>query len=166
MQLIPVTTKMRSANNMNINILGAVFLHISGLDSEGNTRSTHQMTYITDCSSNFYLSRAACEDLGIISYEFPTVGEAPYPDTIQVVSTETQSGIQPSPKLADCGCPERTVPPPVPSLPFPATESNLQQLEDFILDYFKSSTFNICPHQPLPFMSGPPMGQISFSNTV
>ena len=148
---------MRSANNMDINILGAILLHISGLDSEGNTRSTHQMTYITDCSSNFYLSRAACEDLGIISYEFPTVGETPYPDTIQVVSTEPQTGIQPSPKLADCGYPERTVPPPVPSLPFPATESNLQQLEDFILDYFKSSTFNICPHQPLPFMSGPPM---------
>ena len=58
---------------------------------------------------------------------------------------------------ATCGCPKRTDPPPLPKLPFPATEQNRERLENFILNYWSSSTFNICPHQPPPYMSGPPM---------
>ena len=60
-------------------------------------------------------------------------------------------------ELAPCGCPKCTDPPSLPKLPFPATKQNRERLENFILDYWSSSTFNICPHQPPPYMSGPPM---------
>ena len=52
--------------------------------------------------------------------------------------------------------------PPVPtatssSLPIPATEKNRERLEKWLLDYYSSSSFNVCQHQPLPKMSGPPI---------
>ena len=43
------------------------------------------------------------------------------------------------------------------SLPFPATDENRVRLEQWLLDHYKSSTFNVCEHQPLPKMSGPPI---------
>ena len=42
-------------------------------------------------------------------------------------------------------------------MPYPPTEDNLDKLQNWLLDYYKSSTFNVCEHQPLPMMSGPPM---------
>nr|KAG5712492.1 hypothetical protein BaRGS_011466 [Batillaria attramentaria] len=39
----------------------------------------------------------------------------------------------------------------------PATEENRERLEQWLLDYYKSSSFNVCEHQPLPKMSGPPI---------
>ena len=74
--LIPVRTKMRSANNEGIKLLGAILLMLSGSDENGQIYSTNQMTYITDCTDTFFLSRGACVDLGIISDRFPTIGEA------------------------------------------------------------------------------------------
>ena len=44
-----------------------------------------------------------------------------------------------------------------PELPFAATESNKEKLKEFLLRYYKSSTFNVCPHQPLPLMQAPPL---------
>ena len=49
----------------------------------------------------------------------------------------------------DCDCPT--------SLPCPATEENVMQFKQYLLDYYRSSTFNTCEHQPLPMMEGPPM---------
>ena len=40
------------------------------------------------------------------------------------------------------------------SLPFPGTEENRQR---FLLDHYAASSFNVCEHQPLPMMSGPPL---------
>ena len=42
-------------------------------------------------------------------------------------------------------------------LPFPAIEANRDKLQQYLLDYYKSSTFNTCEHQLLPLMDGPPM---------
>jgi hypothetical protein len=42
-------------------------------------------------------------------------------------------------------------------LPYPASEANLTKLKQFLMDYYKSSTFNTCDHQPLPLMDRPPM---------
>ena len=42
-------------------------------------------------------------------------------------------------------------------LPFAATEANVPKLKKYILDYYKSSTFNTCEHQRLPMMEGPPL---------
>ena len=57
-----------------------------------------------------------------------------------------------------CNCPKRKIPPPLPTkLPYPASEANLIKLKQFLMDYYKSSTFNTCDHQPLPLIDGPPM---------
>ena len=49
----------------------------------------------------------------------------------------------------------------MPTLPekllFPCLAENNSKMEIWLLEYSKSSTFNTCPHQPLPSMSGPPI---------
>ena len=59
---------------------------------------------------------------------------------------------------APCDCPPRQKPPPKPTeLPFPATEDNRESLQQWLLEYYKSSTFNTCEHQLLPLMDSVPM---------
>ena len=67
--------KMRAANNIGINILGAAILRYIGTDNNGTTVETRQLTYITDNSDKIFLSKEACIALGMISETFPTVGD-------------------------------------------------------------------------------------------
>ena len=162
--LIPVSLKMHAADNHDIQILGATILRLSGKDRLGKERSTRQVVYVTNGTDKLFLSREACMDLGIISHQFPLVGEA---------SMGEAKGCQPSPPqpiaaaateapndhpARECNCPRRTKPPPIPStLPYPATEENREKLKQHLLDHYSSSTFNTCEHQPLPMMTGPSM---------
>ena len=161
--LIPVTTKMRSANNEGIKILGALLLHISASDRHGRTLSSNQMTYVMDRPGTFFLSREACTDLGIIPKTFPTIGESlaisglSFNAASFAPQAKGQATTAPEGATAPCGCPRRTAPLPLPRFPFPRTVSNRLWLQEYLLNYYKSSTFNTCPHQPLPHMSGPPM---------
>ena len=144
--LLSVKMKMHAANNQPISILGAIILRISGTDQNDNVKETRQMTYITKDSNNIFLSKAACIDLGMISKDFPTIRATP--STANPIADNRQS----------CDCPRRELPPPLPTkLPFPATTENREKLQGYLLDYYKSSTFNTCEHQPLPLMSGPPL---------
>ena len=103
--------------------------------------NTQQIVYITDSCSKIFLSREACVTLGIISSSFPTIGEA-------------TNGIDDG---ALCCCPQRELPPPLPEkLPSTATAANHGKLRNFLLEHYKSSTFNTCEHQLLPMMEGPP----------
>ena len=52
--------------------------------------------------------------------------------------------------LPDYDCPRRQLP-----LPHPATSTNKASLQQYILKYYHSSTFNTCEHQPLSMMEGP-----------
>ncbi|GFS07401.1 hypothetical protein ElyMa_004730100 [Elysia marginata] len=90
----------------------------------------------------------ACRALGIIPPTFPSVG-----------STATDSwGLEDENNADKCNCPIREKSPPLPtSLPLPPTEENRDKLEKWLLDYYRSSTFNVCTHQPLPSMTGPLM---------
>ena len=57
-----------------------------------------------------------------------------------------------------CTCQKRSLPPERPKkLPFPAIPENNQKMESWLLSQFASSTFNVCPRQQLPEMSGPPV---------
>ena len=156
--LIPVSMRMHAANNQGIKILGAMALRIAGKDAQGNPVETRQLTYVTDNSDKFFLSREACADLGVVSSTFPAVGEATDVTTNQNIEDydarklSSESGL-----TAPCSCPRRQLPPPRPKLPFAATKANRGQLRQFLIDYYKSSTFNTCDHQPLPLMDGPPM---------
>ena len=151
--LVPVTLQMRAADNHDINILGAVILRLSGKSNKGEERSTRQIVYITNSTDRFFLSREACVDLGIVTTDFPTISEETEISINAASTTPPQQEIQ-----QECSCPRRTKPPPTPtSLPYPATEANRQQLQQYLLDYYASSTFNTCEHQILPLMDGPPM---------
>ena len=140
---------MQAANNDNIHILGATILRLSGKNNKGEECSTRQMVYMTDNTDKLFLSREACVDLGIIPNTFPTIGEA----------EETESGNHKClPAQHQCQCPKRTKPPPIPtSLQFPATEANREKLQQYLLDYYASSTFKTCEHQALPLKNSPPM---------
>ena len=151
--LVPVKTKLKGVDNNQLNILGAVFLKVGG-----KTHTTRQLCYIIndDNNSKVYLSRKACENLGIISKSFPRIGDH---------SINTISGKNDSPtktyshnKSCNCDCPKREKPPlPPTTIPFPATPENHSKLKEWILNHYKSSTFNICENQGLTKMSGPPL---------
>ena len=136
---IPVSMKMKAANNKGIRILGAVVIRFAG--NTGTRRlETRQIAYVTDTSDRIFLSRAACVDLGMISDKFPTLGE------VNLATSEL------------CDCPRRAKPPAKPTtLPMPATEANRAALQKNLFRIYAQSTFNTCPHQPLPRMTGPPL---------
>ena len=145
--LIPVSLKMHAADNHDIRILGAI------KNSKGEEKSTRQMVYVTSNTDKLFLSREACMDLGIISHKFPTIDEAEETNPDNFIGVTTIS-----PPSKECQCPKRKQPPPIPtSLPYPATETNRDKLQQYLLDHYSSSTFNVCEHQTLPLMEGPPM---------
>ena len=151
--LILVTLKMHAANNRNIKILGATILRFSGTNSAGEMFVTRQVVYIIDSSNKLFLSREACTALGIITDNFPTIGDT---KSDEGLSTNTVD----SSKVHDisCDCPRRKLPPQMPTqFPFPATEEHRADIQQYLLDRYKSSTFNTCEHQPLLLMTGPPM---------
>ena len=159
--LIPVTMKMHAANRKGITILGATILRITGKDESGRRVETRQMTYVTDNSDKLFISREACIALGIISDSFPTVGEINdiHQNTVAAtLQTDTNVSDTNQQQKSVCDCPTRQVPPQPPrKLPFAPTESNRIKLREFLIDHYRSSTFNTCDHQPLPLMTGPPM---------
>ena len=146
--LIPVTMKMQAANSNGITILGAVILQFTGKNTDGGELKTKQMTYVTNTSDKLFLSREACADLGIISKNFPMVNEHNKIDSHFRILSHNDT---------PCKCPKREKAPPIPTLPYSATPENRHKIEAFLLDYYKSSSFNVCEHQQLPLMTGPPM---------
>ena len=151
--LIPVKTKMSAVNRDVIPILGAVILRLSGKTGSGKVIETAQICYVTDVIEGAYLSREACTTLGIIPSDFPRIGSA----TQQPMSVSSAAASLRDEKC-DCSCPIRTKPPPLPTaLPFPARDANRTALQNWILDRYRSSTFNTCECQTLSLMEGPPL---------
>ena len=145
--LLPVTLRMHAANNDGIKILGAVVLRFSGQSHSGQILETRQIVYVTSDTDKLFLSREACTALGMITENFPSVGEMHKGDQATGITQH-----------APCDCPPRQKPPPKPTeLPFPAPEDNRESLQQWLLEYYKSSTFNTCEHQPLPLMDSVPM---------
>ena len=149
--------KMHAANRRGITILGAAILRLSGKDMMGNVVETQQITYVTDSSDKLFISREACIALGMITENFPTIGEVASPQTETAATLEDdQAPMSGGSGLAvNCDCPRRQLPPPLPTKPpFPVTEENRDKMQQYLIDYYKSSTFNTCEHQPLPMMKG------------
>ena len=141
--IIPVTMQMSAATNQGIKISGAIVARVGGKSAAGSAE-TRQIIYLTDDTKRLFLSKQACIALGLISKNFPTVGET-HSSVCQVTSDRA------------CQCPTRKPPPPVPSeIPFAPVAANRQKLETWLKDRYSSSAFNVCTHQLLPTMSGPP----------
>ena len=158
--LPPVLMKMAEVNNDPINIIGALSLRISDSRGPGGLE-TRQVVYLTDATDKVFLSRGACEVLGIIQPDFPQIGaHSPPEDTSAAASVSTSGDTAPpvSCITADCDCPRRQLPLPRPtSLPYPPTEEYRGQIEECLLNYYASGTFNVCTHQNLPSMEGSPL---------
>ena len=143
-----VKRRLCGANDSTLSLLGGIFI---SLTTVGQTKkNTHTLCYIQqDIPGKMYLSRTACEKLGIIGESFPHIG-----------ATRAASDRPSSDRGAtgNCTCPTRVLPPSPPTnIPYPSTEDNREKLESWILNHYSSSTFNVCEHQPLPKMSGPPL---------
>lgn len=142
--MIPVKRRMRSANQGEITITGAVFLKLTSGDEQ--QYSARVMVYISPDSEAFFLSHSAQEQLKIIPTSYPQVGAAA---AVHDAKKELEK---------ECDCPARAPPLGRPELlPFPATKANTPRMQQWLLDRYAASTFNKCPHQPLPVMTGPNM---------
>uniref|UniRef100_A0A0L8IH52 Reverse transcriptase RNase H-like domain-containing protein n=1 Tax=Octopus bimaculoides TaxID=37653 RepID=A0A0L8IH52_OCTBM len=142
--------KMTVANNIPIDIIDALILRISETAPSSAKCTTCQIVYITPSSDKISLSKQACVTLRMISPYFPMIGES-----CGNVGTPLES----SPATVTqnvCSCPLRQTPSPT-SPPFPATEENRGCLEKWLLELYSSSIFNICEHQQLSKISGPPI---------
>ena len=145
--LVPVRRRMAAANGEEITIIGAIFLRMTGKDEDGEPHSASVMDYVSPSTDKFYLSRAALEQLHVIPTSFPKLGA--------VASIGVEEATHPR---AECGCPVRQPTPGAPAqLPFAATEENTEKMRQYLLHRYSASTFNVCPHQRLPTMTGPYM---------
>lgn len=156
--LIPCSTRMSAANENAIDILGALPLRISGTSENGQTHSTRQLVYFTTSTERLYLSKDACIALGLIHSSFPKIGSAATPQLSSCDSSDPDHESKTSAAIRPCKCPNRQPPPPLPTqLPYPPTERYRGKLQQWLVEYYSASTFNVCEHQPLPMMSGPYM---------
>ena len=140
--LITTTHGIRGVTQTSLCILGVLPVRVT---VGGN--HTNQIMYFSRNTRGCLLSEKALMDLKVLPTQFPSIS-----------GTESTSASAQSSPTADCGCPRRLPPPPLPSeIPLPATSENVLHLENWIKGFFRHSAFNTCPHQPIPAMSGEPM---------
>ncbi len=176
--LQPVSMSLDAANKSPICIDGAFFATITGLQADGTPIECKSMTYVSRDVHSFYLSEETMMALGMLSPDFPSPGCAlnskasttsilsPSAVFDNVPSTQTASlrainegcTSQRTPEDKVCDCPIRRAVPPRPTeLPFPCTPENNGKMKQWLLDRYADSTFNTCPHRPIPCMAGPPL---------
>ena len=157
--LIPVQHEMKAANTESIAIDGAIFVRLSGRSRNGRKAEAAVMVYISPEAKSFFLSKDAMIQLCIVSHDFPQIGAADnHVPSCHAIGTNDVHSVPPNHKLAECGCPVREAPPGKPDiLPFSCKPENRNKMKEWLLDRYSSSTFNKCPHQPLPTMDGPPI---------
>ena len=175
--LVQVKTDIRAANKNPINIIGAMYVTLKGRSPSGKILKSDSRVFVSDNVSDFYLSFDSMLDLGIIDCNFPTIGsyvcnkksDGPEPEKEEInavralhsgctnVRTNVQKGENES-ECESCKCPQRESVPPRPTLlPFEPIPENNEKMKKWLLDRYSKSTFNTCPHRPLPSMSGPPI---------
>ena len=165
--LLQPILSLKAANTSGITIIGVVFLMITGWDRKGNKWRTHQLCYVSEDVEQLLLSREACEQLGMLSKNFPEVGEfqnnatvtevaAEYIDPPDMILPGEDMDLTPCTPSSEgtCTCPRRESPPPPPT--FQAGKS-ASQLKHLILQHYASSAFNKCTRQVLPMMKGEPL---------
>ena len=149
--LIEVDHRMEAANRAPIRIDGAIILRLSGIGDDGQSVEAAVMVYVSPDSKQFYLSREAMIQLGVVPKDFPKVGAAfPHPSACS-------ASVNSLPEVS-CDCAQRLPPPGRPDqLPFEPCPENVPKMKQWLLKRYANSTFNKCPHKPLPEMKGPPV---------
>ena len=150
---LPVRMKMSGAGSNDLCIMGAIILDISTKDEEGMIVESKQFYYVSGFVKKLFLSKQAMEDLGIIDQKFPLPASKNTNRSATYGTDNTLDDV--------CECPRRQHSPP--SLPseLPSgihrTENDVARLKYWLLEYYQSSSFNKCKHQPLPKMTGAPL---------
>ena len=150
---VPISGLMKSnvtlkvADGRKLTILGAVPVNISIKNRPG--RVSKQLLHIVSELKNLFVSKSCLMDLEVIGPDFPM------PST-QQESLDIITDPEEHPR-APCGCLTRSKTPDPPDLPFEPTEENIPKLKQFIIEYYAASTMNMCAHQQLPEMTGPPI---------
>ena len=151
-----------AANKEPLQIAGGFLATLEGESPEKEKVSCQAMIYVSKSVTGFFVSFDTLIKLKVVNSDFPIIG-ASLPKEINSISSVDILAINsgcPSvnPKEIHCDCPQRSSVPVRPIvLPFSPTPENIGRMKQWLLDYFKSSTFNTCPHQPLQQMSGPPI---------
>jgi len=106
-------------------------------------------------------------ELGMLHKNFPMPGCAliTNPTTVSslddngaINSVDQSNPLDPTTEAHLCECPKRQEVPSRPSqLPFPCKPENNAKMKEWLLQRYSGSTFNTCPHQHIPEMSGPPL---------
>ena len=158
-----------AANHSDIEIVGAFFAVIKGTSHSSSSVKCHAMICVSDDIGALSLSRDTLSDLGVLSPNFPLIGEhrqspglnGTTPDTQQpsrLIRLITGWCIIPRSQDALCSCPRRfAVQSPPQKLPFPYRPKNNAKIKDWLLSRCTASTFNTCPHRALHCMAGPPI---------
>ena len=72
--LIQVSQRIKDVSSQALPIIGALLLDITGQDKEGHSITSTQLVYIAKGAKRILLSKKACQELGIISSDFPMIG--------------------------------------------------------------------------------------------
>ena len=156
--LIPTKLRMKAIDQNPIAIQGAILLRLSGQDPNGTTLETVQVCFVSSKIKQLYLSEHACKQLGIIPETFPAIGAALQAQPVAGATTSVPQQSKKSQPDKTCSCLPRSPPPPMPSsCPFEPIEANRLHIENWIKEYYRSSVFNNCPHQQIPYMNAAPV---------
>ena len=167
--LHPIKMSLSAANRSPISIEGAFFAKLTTQSPTGDESSCHSMIYVSSSVQDMYLSYESLLNLGLLTSGFPSIPTADNLEQHRAESNEpppmnaTRSindgcgGVITS-RSPTCTCPQRQAPPPRPTeRPFPCTPENNKRMKAWLLERYASSTFNTCPHRPLPCMEGSPI---------
>ena len=174
--LSPVSLSLKAANSSRITVHGVFFARIDGKAQDGSITSCQAMIYVSDQVRGLFLSFDTMVDLLIVGRDFPSIGSAkmdiklpncssqritpPHPPQLSVAARRAMNAGCSADSSGDdqCSCPQSEVVPPLPDhLPFRCAPENNARMKQWLLDRYSASTFNTCPHRPLPCMSGPPV---------
>jgi hypothetical protein len=131
--LIKTTTVIRAANEAKLEVLG--FIPVSVQVVGHQDKKSIQALYMTKQLKSLFLSRTCLLELGCLPRSWP------YP------SQEAETPLI-TDNLAPCGCPARSETPTAPTKPpflVTDTEECRARHQEWLLDHYRSSTFNTCP---------------------
>ena len=138
---------LRVADGRRLTVVGAIPVILNTVGP--HQARTRQMLHLVTELKNLFLSKRCLADLNIISPTFPL----PNPTAEQ----ERMASLDQDEDKAPCGCKIRTVAPDPPPIPYEPVEENVDKIKEFIVQYYSSSTMNMCSHQRLPEIAGPPL---------
>ena len=149
--LQPVSSRFCVADSRPLSVVGAFKGVFEGTASDGRIVSCRSMVYVSKSVNGFFLSRDTMVDLHVIDSDFPEIGRCNPAENQAYNINSVHCDVQ-------CNCPKRSSVPGRPAkLPFAATVENIPKMRTWLLERYAASTFNVCPHQPLHQMAGPPI---------